>query len=68
MDLIELTFEFSLLKNKKWKKKWYGADFIAGSNLFFENLYKSIKPIYKKFQKNFDELKNRVMSYFFHQQ
>ena len=54
-----INFEFSLLKNKKWKKKWYGADFIAGSNLFFENLYKSIKPIYKKFQKNFDELKNQ---------
>ena len=33
------------------EKKWYGADFIAGSNLFFENLCKSIKPIYKKFQK-----------------
>ncbi|WP_440652103.1 hypothetical protein [Candidatus Pelagibacter sp. HIMB1542] len=54
-----INFEFSLLKNKKWKKKWYGADFIAGSNLFFENLYQSIKPIYKKFQENFNELKNQ---------
>ena len=54
-----INYEFSLLKKKKWKKKWYGADFIAGSDLFFKDLYKFIKPIYKKFQENFEELKNQ---------
>ena len=54
-----INFEFSLLKKKKWKKKWYGADFIAGSDIFFIDLYKYIKPIYKKFQENFEDLKNQ---------
>jgi hypothetical protein len=54
-----INFEFSLLKRKKWKKKWYGADFLAGPDIFFKDLHKFIKPLYKKFQENFEELKNQ---------
>ncbi|MDA9158867.1 hypothetical protein N9O00_02895 [Candidatus Pelagibacter ubique] len=54
-----IQFEFSLLRKRKWKNKWYGADFIAGSDYFFSELYTAVQPIYLQFQKNFDELKNQ---------